>query len=88
MYEYERIKKLTKIYEKLIQRVLINFKLMTIALVAYVIWHNDLLRFLSLSFLCCFGIDLIELQFICYKLTERRREKERIEANTLKAKKK
>ena len=88
MYEYERNKKFSKAYEKLIKLVLINFKLMAIALVAYTIWRDDLSRFLSLSFLCCFGIDLIELQFIYYKLTERRREKERIEANALKAKKK
>lgn len=76
MFEYERNKKLTKVYEKLIQRVLLNFKLMAIALVAYVIWHDDLSRFLSLSFLGCFGIDLIESQFIYYKLTGRRRKNE------------
>ena len=76
MFEYERNKKLTKVYEKLIQLVLLNFKLMAITLVAYGIWHDNLSRFLSLSFLCCFGIDLIELQFIYYKLTERRRKNE------------
>ena len=76
MYEYERNKKLSKAYEKLIKLVLINFKLMAIALVAYTIWRNDLSRFLSLSFLCCFGIDLIGSQFMYYRLTERRRKNE------------
>lgn len=75
-YEHERNKKLTKAYEKLIQLVFLNFKLIAITLVAYVIWHDDLSKFLSLSFLCCFGIDLIESQFIYYKLTERRRKNE------------
>lgn len=75
-YEHERNKKLTKAYEKLIQLVFLNFKLIAITLVAYVIWHDDLSRFLSLSFLGCFGIDLIESQFIYYKLTGRRRKNE------------
>lgn len=75
-YEHERNKKLTKAYEKLIQLVFLNLKLIAITLVAYVIWHDDLSRFLSLSFLGCFGIDLIESQFIYYKLTGRRRKNE------------
>lgn len=76
MYEYERNKKLSKVYEKLIKLALINFKLMAIALVAHTIWYDKISLFFTISFLCCFGMDLIELLFKYYKLTERRRKNE------------
>ena len=76
MYEYERNKKRIQACEKLVQRVLINFKLMAIALVAHTIWYDKISLFFTISFLCCFGMDLIELLFKYYKLTERRRKNE------------
>ena len=62
--------------EKLVQRVLLNFKLMAIALVAHTIWYDKISLFFALSFFCCFGMDVIELLFKYYKLKEGRRKNE------------
>ena len=62
--------------EKLVRRVLLNFKLIAIALIAHTIWCDKISLFFAFSFFCCFGIDLIESLFKYYKLKEGRRRNE------------